>query len=213
MAAFDCPGMRLFVLKTESNTPVLDDGESVAYELGDVELAFDRDNPRANAGRGTLYITQSRIFFISGKCSFDIDVRFIALHAVSRDEDSYPVPCLYCQFAREEDDNFSDGEDDDENDTGDSSGEDLAGELQRLASTAVEMFLAPSNEADVMPLFDAFSRAALSNPDPVEPGHEDDEGDDELIYNIQEVELGAQQAAILDHLESVFHEPKVKSVS
>jgi hypothetical protein len=204
---FDCPGMRLFVLKTESNSPVLDDGESVVYKLENVEIAFDKDSPKANAGRGTLYITQSRIFFISARCSFDIDVRFIALHAVSRDADSYPVPCLYCQFAREEDDNYSDGEGDDENETGDGINEDLAGELQRLASIAVEMFLAPSDEADVMPLFDAFSRAALSNPDPVEPGHEDNERDDELIYNIQEVELGAHQAAILDHLESVFNEP------
>lgn len=68
-----------------------------------------------------------------------------------------------------------------------------------------EMFLVPGEEADVMKLFEALSHAALVNPDPLEDGEQ--EGDDELIFDADEVRLGAEQARILDHLESVFVEP------
>eukprot|EP01034_Spumella_vulgaris_P028532 gene28532-35406_t len=66
-----------------------------------------------------------------------------------------------------------------------------------------EVFLIPAVEEDIMKLFDALSHAALLNPDPDE---EDDEGD--FIYDGEEVALGAEQARILDHLESVFTFPE-----
>ena len=63
----------------------------------------------------------------------------------------------------------------------------------------------PSDVSDLKEIFNAFSHAALLNPDPPEDGEE--EGDDELIYNTDEVELGAEQSRNLQHLESVFHLP------
>lgn len=66
-----------------------------------------------------------------------------------------------------------------------------------------EMFLVPPQEADLQTLFDAFSRAAMLNPDLMEE-EEDDQG---FIYNVEEVQLGAEQAARLAHFESVFRAP------
>ena len=65
-----------------------------------------------------------------------------------------------------------------------------------------ELFLAPDDDSLLKPLFDEFCKAAENNPDPPEDGEE--EGDDELIYDLNEVTLGAEQAATLAHLESVF---------
>jgi nucleotide-sensitive chloride channel 1A len=65
-----------------------------------------------------------------------------------------------------------------------------------------ELFIAPADDLKLREMFDAFSVAAENNPDPPEDGEE--EGDDELIYNLDEVTLGAQQAETLAHLESVF---------
>jgi chloride channel, nucleotide-sensitive, 1A len=65
-----------------------------------------------------------------------------------------------------------------------------------------ELFFAPEDEAALQPLFDAFSQAAELNPDEPEPGEQ--EGDDELIYNEEAVSLGARQAALLAHLDSIL---------
>mmetsp|Transcript_3030 Transcript_3030/g.4628 ORF Transcript_3030/g.4628 Transcript_3030/m.4628 type:complete len:208 (-) Transcript_3030:93-716(-) len=66
-----------------------------------------------------------------------------------------------------------------------------------------EMYLIPAAETELQELFDGFSQAAVLNPDP-DCDEDDDQG---LIYNVDEVELGAEQAARLAHLESVFRLP------
>ena len=67
------------------------------------------------------------------------------------------------------------------------------------------MFLVPNSDEHLSAMFNALSAAALNNPDP--PEEWEQEGDDELIYNLDEVELGAEQARTLEHLESVFNVP------
>lgn len=209
MAAFDAPGLRLFVITTAANEPELLNDESIIHRFCNIELSFDKENSTKNMGLGTIFVTQSRIIFIGAKHSFDFDVRYIVLHAVSRDKESYPKPCLYCQFAHDEEQFYDDCEENGEDIDEECMKEELANEedIQTIATSAVEMFLVPSNDTDLLQLFNAFSNAALSNPDPVEPGHEFDDEDDGLIYNIEEVELGAMQARALDHLESIFVEP------
>lgn len=198
MASFvPAPSMRLFVLtegEGEDRKPVMtSDEESVDYRLANVELSFDKDQASSSMGRGVVHITQSRILWLGAQQSFDFDVRFIALHAISRDADSYPLPCLYCQFARDEPVDDGQEADADEDDM-----------LQNIAANALEMFLAPDDEAALLPLFEAFSNASLMNPDPVEPGHEHDaEDDDELIYNLDEVEA-ERGNRVLMHLESLL---------
>eukprot|EP01039_Chlorochromonas_danica_P000126 gene126-134_t len=170
------PGMRRLVSLMEDNrTPELWDEESIDYVLDKVELALDAEE--GPLGNGMLYITSKRVIWLgsNGKAC-DFDVPYITLHAVSRDTETYPKPCIYCQLDTEDD---SDG--------------------------LKEMFLIPEEELDIMKVFEALSHAALINPDPLEDGEE--EGDDDLIYNEEEVRLGAEQARILDHLDSVFVVP------
>ena len=194
--------MRMFCLIAgEGREPVMiSDEESIQYRSTDVELSFDKSEASRNMGRGALYLTQSRILWIGKQQSFDIDVRFIALHAISRDADSYPVPCLYCQFARDEG-AFADGRD--------AEGDADADVMEDISANALEMFLSPASEDELLPLFEAFSNASLMNPDPVEPGHEDEgEGGDDLIYNLDEVHMGSAQAnRVLEHLESLLPDP------
>lgn len=119
----------------------------------------------------------------SGKNSaLDIDIPFIVLHAISRDTESYPEPCLYCQLDSEEDEDPH------------------------------ELRVVPADETELYPLFEALSYAASLNPDPPEDGEE--EGDDELIFNPEEVVLGAEQARRLQRWDELLQEsedmPKTK---
>lgn len=169
---------RLVPLMEDNKSPDLWEGESIDFVLSHVECALKASE---TLGQGMLYITSKRVIWIGdeGK-SCDLDVPYIIMHAVSRDPETYPKPCIYCQLDCDE---YAEEED----------------ELN-------EFFLAPEEEIDLMKIFDALSHAALINPDPMEEGEQ--EGDDELIYNVDEVRLGAEQAKALDHLESVFQVPK-----
>ena len=78
-----------------------------------------------------------------------------------------------------------------------------------------EVFFNPEDPADVQQLFDIFSEAALNNPDDDADDDEDDNEDGDcgagmfpsgFIYNVEEVETGAQQAK-LNQWESVFQLP------
>ena len=187
--SFEKPCMRRFVPCDSSQPPrpELWDGETIDYELNDVELSFSSTKPPI--GSGQLFITSKRVVWLGIEdAAFDFDVPYIALHAISRDLESYPKPCIYCQL---DCDNSECGDGDESNDE----------EEEPLD----ELFLAPASDAVLTEMFNALSAAALNNPDPPEDG--DEEGDDELIYNISEVELGAQQARTLNHLESVFNLP------
>lgn len=180
--------MRRYVPVTpeDDQSPELWEDETIDYELNDVELSFGATKPVI--GTGKFIVTSKRVLWMgTGESAYDFDVPYIALHAITRDPDSYPKPCIYCQLDCEEEDN-GDESDDDESEVLD------------------EMFLAPSNEEHLTAMFNALSAAALNNPDPLEDWEQ--EGDDELIYNADEVQLGAEQARTLDHLESVFNVPE-----
>ena len=129
----------------------------------------------------------------------DIDVPFIVLHAITRDRDSYPLPCVYCQL--------SDGDDFSNmlGTGGDDGGDDDEGEEEEPQED--ELFIVPEDDAALTKIFNALSHAALMNPDPPEDGAQ--EGDDEFIYDEDEVALGAEQARVLQHLESVFVAPSL----
>jgi len=224
--------------------PLLQAGETIDFELEDVSLSFYADASKAIDGRGKLYVTSKRVLWIGESASFDFDVPYIVLHAITRDVDSYPTPCLYCQLDEEE--AYVDREDDEEEEEeeGDVEGEDIeakedtsqsalgtagaaaaatassgsgavSGSSKQglLAFRTGELFLSPRDEESLRAIFDAFSNAAMLNPDPEEEGHEGEENGDELIFNQEEVSLGAEQARALAHLESVFIEPNSGMVS
>lgn len=155
-------------------------------ELYDTEsLDFELNNVELSfthttpIGIGQLFITSKRVIWIGSDTAYDFDVPYIVLHAITKDVESYCKPCIYCQLDCDEPEEEGDAMD--------------------------EMFLAPEIEDDLLKVFNALSRAALNNPDPPEEGEQ--EGDDELIFNTDEVELGARQARTLNHLESVFMLP------
>lgn len=182
------PGVRIFLDVDSDNKPTLRDEELMSYEIKGLGIAFrDRDQCVEEVD---LFVTTKRIIIIGETLTLDFDVAYITLHAVTRDPASYVKPCVYCQLDFEEDD---DEDDDDEENS------------PMLKHPKGEMFLIPKNDLDLTEIYNAFSHAALLNPDPPEDGEE--EGDDELIYNIDEVELGVEQSQALEHLESVFHLP------
>ena len=186
MSANDRPSMRRFVC-CEDNEPCLQDGEVINYTMKGLGIAFRSEDPILEMVN--LFITTSRIILIGESLALDFDVSYITLHAVTRDPASYAMPCIYCQLDFESNDEAEEEEE---------------------ASTALqypkgEMFLVPNNASDLKEIFNAFSHAALLNPDPPEDGEE--EGDDELIFNAEEVALGVEQIRNLQHLESVFHLP------
>ena len=139
--------------------------------------------------------------------AIDLDVPFIVLHAITRDQDSYPLPCVYCQLS--DGDDYSnllaaargDGDGVDEGE-GEGEGE---GNGDEDEAPEDELFIVPEDDAALTKIFNALSHAAMMNPDPPEDGEQ--EGDDEFIYDEDEVALGAEQARVLQHLDSVFVAP------
>ena len=105
---------------------------------------------------------------------------------MSQDVDSYPKPCVYCQLDEECNDDDDDEGDEDEDD-----------------EVKDELYLVPQDESELMSIFDALSRAAMLNPDQ----DDEEDSDDGFIYNEEEVQRGAEQARVLEQLESVFHVP------
>ncbi len=175
------PGSRSYVPCNEQNVPELWEDEVINFQLAKCDISFNAEI--GSQGTGTLYITSKRLLWIgeSVDSAYDYDIAYIVLHAVSRDEQSYPKPCVYCQLDVEE--------------TGDEEDEEESSEV----------FLVPEHETDLMALFDALSHAALLNPDPEEEG---DEFCGDFVYNTEEITMGAEQARVLDHLESVFQFPE-----
>jgi nucleotide-sensitive chloride channel 1A len=183
------PGMRCMVNCEVDNTPSLRDDEEMNYAIQGLGVAFRGKDPIVD--QVNLFVTTSRIILIGEFLTLDFDVAYVTLHAVTRDPESYAKPCVYCQFDFEEDSDDEE-EENDENSVA-------------LKYPKGEMYLVPNDEDKLTEIFNAFSHAALMNPDPPEDGEE--EGDDELIYNTDEVALGVEQQRALEHLESVFHLP------
>uniref|UniRef100_A0A0E0EW65 Chloride conductance regulatory protein ICln n=1 Tax=Oryza meridionalis TaxID=40149 RepID=A0A0E0EW65_9ORYZ len=126
---------------------------------------------RAPEPPGTLFITTRRVIWASevekGK-AYAVDFLAVSLHAVSRDPEAYPSPCIYTQIETE------DGSDE-ESDESDSK---INGETE--LSKVTEM------QASVDGLFEAFSHCAELNPDPNAESDEEngwahrDEGDEDM---------------------------------
>ena len=207
------PSFRRFVQLEESGLPVLQASESIDYTLRDVEFAF---NPSHIEGTVTLFVTTARIIvsFQGKDAAYDFDPQYVILHAITRDPSSYNKPCLYCQLNNFDDFEVSEEEEDSDTDeTASPASPRIESSSRKSKKNAVdhslnpkEMYLAPAQENDLKELFEAFSHVALLNPDPAEDGEE--EGDDELIYNIDEVNLGVDNLRKLVHLESVFKAPE-----
>ena len=211
--------------------PKMDDDETLEFTMKGLEVAFSGSHPvDTNA---TIFITTKRVVLhLTNDSSYDFDPQYIMLHAITRDSSSYPKPCLYCQLDYDNCDEYEgvfDGDNDGDDNDGDNGNDnddlnnddDDANEEMKVNKRPKtipdgdndepkgEMFIVPADESELMSLFDAFSRVALLNPDNGDDDDDDDDGDDNgLIYNVDEVELGAVQARNLARFESVFQCPE-----
>ena len=184
------PGYRKFCDLDEFGKPELirvdDFAEELFARFENIEFAFSNE---LTEGVGDLYITTGRIIWVGINSKvFDFDVPYIILHALTHDLTIYNKPCLYCQLASDESEQYKDQDDSDDQFS--------------------ECYFAPLDNLDLSKLFDSFSEAAQRNPDPDEDEYDGVEGSDDLIYNIDEVMLGSQQINRLNHLESVFKPPE-----
>ncbi|KAK3000099.1 hypothetical protein RJ639_024386, partial [Escallonia herrerae] len=113
-------GLRLFTERTSDGAgePVLDsgDGEELVYVQPGVSIALGSQPPESP---GTLYISTKKVVWLSDSDrskGYAVDFLSVSLHAVSRDPEAYPSPCIYTQIetgAEEEESEGSDSEHDD----------------------------------------------------------------------------------------------------
>ncbi|XP_020094402.1 chloride conductance regulatory protein ICln-like [Ananas comosus] len=123
---------------------------------------------------GTLFITTKRVIWLDDADAargYAVDFLSISLHAVSRDPEAYPKPCIYTQIETEV------VEDEDSEDSDSECGDDF--ELSKVT----EMRLVPSDPSQLDALFNMFCQCAELNPDPNSESEEENSwvhGDEEM---------------------------------
>uniref|UniRef100_A0A7N0V4K2 Chloride conductance regulatory protein ICln n=1 Tax=Kalanchoe fedtschenkoi TaxID=63787 RepID=A0A7N0V4K2_KALFE len=150
-------GVRLVDERTAAGQPILDsvNGEEFMHVQPGVAIALGDRSPDAP---GTLYITTKQVVWLSdvdGARGYAVDFLSISLHAVSRDPEAYPSPCIYAQIET--------GADED-----DSEGSDLESNEPHDLSSITEMRLVPSDPSQLDNLFEIFCECAELNPEPID---------------------------------------------
>ncbi|KAL2341111.1 hypothetical protein Fmac_009051 [Flemingia macrophylla] len=168
-----------------SGEPVLDseNGEELMRVQPGVGIAL-ADRPCESPG--TLYITNKQVIWVNDvdrTKGYAIDFLSISLHAISRDPETYPVPCLYTQIDTEEeaDEDHSDSE---------------SNQSQQNLSNITEMRLIPSDPTQLDTLFETFCRCAELNP---EPNGEEEEEHNWIFSADQMVDEEAEDEGYLSH--------------
>ncbi|RDX63493.1 Chloride conductance regulatory protein ICln [Mucuna pruriens] len=156
-----------------SGEPVLDseNGEELVRVQPGVDIVLG-DLPRESPG--TLYITTKQVIWVSDvdkTKGYAVDFLTISLHAVSRDPEAYPLPCLYTQIDAEE-------ADDDQSDSD-------SNHIQQDLSNVTEMRLIPSDPTQLDALFAIFCQCAELNPEP----NDDEEGEEhDWVFSADQME-------------------------
>lgn len=106
-----------------------------------------------NLGKGTLFIAETRVSWVSDASQgFSLEYPSIALHAISRDLNTYPQPCLYLMIDSKIDDEGSgmSGESDEDDDE----------------TTAItEIRFIPDDNSALDSMFRAMSECQILHPD------------------------------------------------
>ena len=124
--------------------------EELLYTLEDVRItAAPQEGDNTPWGAGRLRVTSRRVLWEQPAHGFELLAKRVGLHAVTRDVQTFPEPCLYVQLL------LSDAAADD---------------------AVSELFLVPPDAAALEPLFDALSRTAELNPDSDDESDESDGG-------------------------------------
>ncbi|KAK9291438.1 hypothetical protein L1049_019385 [Liquidambar formosana] len=152
-------GLRHFTERvgTGAGEPVLDveNGEELMHVQPGVAVVLGNRPPESP---GTLYISTKQLVWLSDvdrEKGYAVDFLSISLHAVSRDPEAYPSPCIYTQIETEADEDEAEGSDSE------------CGETLDL-SKITEMRLVPSDPSQLDTLFEIFCECAELNPEPIE---------------------------------------------
>ncbi|KAG0596687.1 hypothetical protein M758_UG276200 [Ceratodon purpureus] len=202
-------GLSLVTERTEAGAPVVDaeSDESIAHIQPDVSIVLGEGHAE---GPGTLYVTTRRlVWFSNDDVHKGYAVTFIALtmHAISRDVEAYPEPCIYTQIET--------GKEDDEFEEDDDAEEPLPAEINGSVSDlslVEEMRLVPKDPSVLDHLFQVLCDCALLNPD----AEVEQEGEADWIFDEDEVlgnGIGAKHEnnnvdLNVDLAELLHHDPR-----
>ncbi|KAI8564641.1 hypothetical protein RHMOL_Rhmol03G0196700 [Rhododendron molle] len=161
-------GLRLFTERAGdgAGVPVLDSnaGEELIHVQPGVSVVLANRPPESP---GTLYISSKQVLWLSDvdrAKGYVVDFLSVSLHAISRDPEAYPSPCIYAQIdTGDEDGDQSEGSDTEDNGTDNGT---------VLLSKVTEMRLVPSDSNQLDTLFEIFCKCAEMNPEPVEEEEE-----------------------------------------
>ncbi|KAL3645229.1 hypothetical protein CASFOL_010409 [Castilleja foliolosa] len=161
-----------------SGLPVLDtvNGEELMHVQPGVSIVLG-DGHRPPESSGTLYITSKQVLWLSDEDrtkGYAVNFISVSLHAVSRDPESYPSPCIYAQIET--------GAEEDEMEDSDSETDNTL-----YLSKITEMRLLPSDPNQLDMLFSIFCECAEMNPDPAEVSA-DEEVEHNWVFSVDHLE-------------------------
>ncbi|KAL3521439.1 hypothetical protein ACH5RR_019588 [Cinchona calisaya] len=167
--------------------PVLDadNAEELMHVQSGVSIVLGNRPPESP---GTLYISTKQVLWLSDADrakGYAVDFIAISLHAVSRDPEAYPSPCIYTQIEN--------GIEEDESEDSDSE----SNEALNL-SKITEMRLVPSDPDQLDTLFEIFCECAELNPEPID----EEEGEHNWVFSADQLEGGG---ADVDEPEYPMH--------
>jgi len=146
--------------------PVLDGNEELKFSASGVKL-----HEHLNfIGEGTMHLTTRRIVWLASNnpnLGLAMDYPFVTLHAISRDKEAWPEPCLYCQLKGEDNEARDEEEEEPE---------------------IPELRFVPTDASHLQNMFMVFSEMSALNPDPndeqANASSSDDDDDDEIGMQI-----------------------------
>jgi hypothetical protein len=157
-------------------------GESIDFTFESVDLSFSNEDGKILEG-GKLIITNKRFLWSNEERSFTTEFVNLTLHAISHDTNTFPKPCVYCQFDIEPAFQVISPEENEDEDNDDD------------VETFVEIYVIPRDIEGLKQIFNALSLAVAKN-----PVDDEDDSDDEG--------LEAANARTLEHIESIFKLPE-----
>lgn len=184
-------GLDWDVSLTEDKQPVLnaEEEEQLSCSYSSVELVVG--DPGSSVGTGSVFVTTRRLVWVpdsssggaaASSSSIACSYKQISMHAVARDTEAFPKPCVYIQL--------------DEGSVGmGAEAEEDEGEEQEEEESA-ELRLVPAQDSEVESLFQAVCDASALNPD----SDMEEEAGAQLFFDEAEVLAGLpddQRAALL----------------
>ncbi|KAG9445426.1 hypothetical protein H6P81_016766 [Aristolochia fimbriata] len=178
-------GLRHFTDRVQegecAGQPLLDseNGEELLHVQQRVVIVLGNLPPESP---GTLFISSKQVVWLSDvdvEKGYAVDFLSISLHAVSRDPEAYPSPCIYTQIETQG------GEDEELEDSDSEASEHF--DLSKIT----EMRLVPSDPSQLDTLFNVFCECAELNPEPhdeLDDEHEWIFGPDQVLGDVMDAE-------------------------